>query len=102
MLREAREFGADLELHPRRHEREALEQSLHVRVGNVDTFHPQTAGDFREFPRELRTHVADMVQLLVVVAEKSRIHVRPLTGRLGDGRRTGLEVEVGAQVETHG
>jgi len=76
VLREARELGVDLEVDARRHEREALEQPLDVRIGALERLQPQPARDLRELARELGAHLADVVELAVVVLEQPRIHQR--------------------------
>ena len=73
-LREPRKLRVELQLHARGEKREALEQPFDVRVGNFDAFHAQPAGDLRELAREFRTHLADVLELAVVVSEESRVH----------------------------
>ena len=73
-LREARELGVELELHPAGQEGRALEQSLDVGVVHLDAVDAQPRGDLRELLRELGTHLAQVLQFLVVVAQQSRVH----------------------------
>ncbi len=48
MLREAREFGVDLELDASREEGESFEQALDVRVRTLERIEPQPARDLGE------------------------------------------------------
>ena len=75
VLRELGKLGIDFELYPRGHEREALKQAFDIRVRAVDTFHTKTTGDFRKLAGKLTTHLPNMIQLLVIVAKKSWIHI---------------------------
>src|SRR5690606_12433642 len=64
----------ELELDARRQERETFEQPLDVGIGDLEAFHAEPAGDLRKLARELRAHLADVLQLAVVVAQETRVH----------------------------
>ena len=55
---------------------ETLQQALHVRVGALQAFHAESAGNLREMPGELAPHLLDEGQFPVVMAEQSLIHER--------------------------
>ncbi len=74
-LREARELGVELELHARGHEADAFEQALDVRIGHLQPVHPQPRRNARKLLRELRAHLAQMLQLEVVVLKEPGVHV---------------------------
>src|SRR5690606_40001775 len=75
MLREARELGLELQLHARSEERESLEEPLDIRVRDLRrAVDAEAAGDLRILLGELRAHLAKVVQLALVVAQKARIH----------------------------
>lgn len=78
VLRELRVFRILLVVHARGEEGEALEQPLDVGVDAFAAGHRavqrEPGGDLRMLARELRRGVADVQQLLPVVAEKSGIH----------------------------
>src|SRR5258705_386255 len=73
-LREARELGIELQLDARGEEAEALEQPLDVGVGDLEAVHAEPRGNLRKLLRELRAHLAEMLQLEVVVLQQPRIH----------------------------
>ena len=66
-LREARELGVELELHARGQKADALEQPLDVRIGDLEAAHAEPRGDLGKLLRELGAHLAQMLQLEVVV-----------------------------------
>jgi hypothetical protein len=92
-LREAREFGVELELHARRQETERLDQALDVGVGDLDALHSQAARDLRMRSREFAGGLAHVGELLVVVVQQVRVHGDPLTGL--SAQRTGWISRVG-------
>ncbi len=74
VLHEARLLGFDLQLDARRHEGKAFEQPLDIRVGDLDAVHRQARRDLRKLVRELRAHLAQVAELVVVVAQQARVH----------------------------
>ena len=88
-LRKARELCVETQLHTRRHEGHALEQALDVRVGHFDAVHPESIGDLRKLTSELRAHLAQMLEFLVVVAQQPWIHVVPVSMTPGSSRPVG-------------
>jgi Tat protein secretion system quality control protein TatD with DNase activity len=84
VLGEARELGVDLHLHARGQEGEAFQQALDIRVGALEAFEAEAAGDLRVLDRELAAHLAQVLQLLAVVAQQARVgHVRARQIRTG-------------------
>ena len=74
VLGEHRVLRVELQLHARGKKSEALQQPLDVRVGALETFQPESPGDLGIFARKLAAHLADVLQLAVVVAQQARIH----------------------------
>src|SRR4029450_376742 len=87
-LCEARELRVDLELHARRQEGDAFEQSFDVGIRHFEPVHPQPRRNFRKLLRELRTRLAQVLQLQVVVLEEARIHHATRGGELRSVMRT--------------
>ena len=73
-LGEARKLGVELELHARRQKPDAFEQPLDVGIGDLQPVHAEPGGDLRKLLGELGAHLAQMLQLEVVVLEQARIH----------------------------
>ena len=73
-LREARELGVELQLHARGQKPDAFEQPLDVGIGHLQPVHAEPGGDLRELLGELRAHLAQVLQLEVVVLQEARIH----------------------------
>ena len=73
-LCEAGELGVELQLDASREKRKAFQQALDVGVRDLDAAHAEPSRHLRKLLRELRTHLADMLQLEVVVPEEPRIH----------------------------
>ncbi|MNC85903.1 hypothetical protein D3C83_15230 [compost metagenome] len=73
-LREARELGVELQVDARRHEADAFHQALDVGVGHLQPVHAEARRDLGELLGELRAHLAQVLQLEVVVLEQPRIH----------------------------
>jgi hypothetical protein len=67
-LGEARELGVELELDARGQKGHPFEQALDIRVVHLDAFHAQAPGDLGEGLGELGPHLAEVEELLVVVA----------------------------------
>ena len=103
-LGEARELGVELELHPRRQERESLQQTLDIRVSDLDSAHAEAGSHLGVFLRELLAHFAQVLQLVVVVVGEPRIHLRRSRRRISDFDAARLEVDLGPdqQFERHG
>ncbi len=97
VLREYRLLGFQLELHARGEKRKSFQQTFDIRVGAVDAAHPEPARHFRIRLRELRTHLAHMLQLTVVVMEQARVHDLAGSGRQIES--TGFQVEIGTQIQ---
>ncbi len=73
-LGEARELCVQLELNACRQEAKPLEQPLHVRVGHLDPAHAKAGRDLGVLARELGTHLAQMLELALVVFAQARVH----------------------------
>ena len=83
-LRELRKLGVELELHAGGKVREPLEQPLDERIGarflglGVEG---QTARDLGKLPRELRRHVPQMVEFVVIESQEAAVHREESAGR---------------------
>ena len=103
-LREPRKLCLELQLDARRHEAEAFEQPLDVGIGDLQAAHAKPGGNLRKLLGELGAHLAQVLQLEVVMLQEPRIHGsgRP-RHEIGDLHLAGLEVDFGAhhQFERH-
>ncbi len=101
VLGEHRVLGIELQLDARRQEGEALQQAFDIGIGAFEAFQAKPTGDLRVLARELAAHLADVLQLPVVVAQQSRIH-----GQSAEALRyleaAGFQVHLGLQVEVQG
>ncbi len=73
-LREAREFGVELELHARRQKSDAFEQPLDVGIVHLQPVHPEPGRNLRKLLGELGARLAQVLQLEVVVLKEARVH----------------------------
>ena len=97
-LREGRELRLHLELDAGGQEREAFQQPLDIRVGDLGVGEVEPAGDLRELVRELRAHVAHEGEFVLVVLHQPRVHQRrPTRSQLGDHGHPRLDLDRGLQ-----
>ncbi len=74
VLAEAWKLGVELELDPRGQKSERLEQTLHVWVRTLQRLQAKTARDFGKLARKLPTHLSQILQFAVVVAQQPGVH----------------------------
>ena len=77
VLRDLRILRIELELDPRRKERQSLQQTFHVGIGALESFQPQSPRDLGELTGEFGPHLAHVLQLAMVVFAQSWIHGIP-------------------------
>ncbi len=73
-LREARKFGVQLQLYTTGQESKAFEQTFYVGVGDFQALHTQARCDLREGLRKFGTHLTQVAQFFVVVAQQPGVH----------------------------
>ena len=76
MRDQPRLLGLELQLHPRREEREAFEQPFHVRIGDLHALHPEAPGDLGELCREFGPDLTQVREFVVVEAQEAGVHRR--------------------------
>ena len=74
VLGEIRVARIELELHARREKRDGFDQALDVRVGAIQTVHPEPCRDARIGFGKLRAHAAQVLEFPVVILEETGIH----------------------------
>jgi hypothetical protein len=67
-------LGIELQLHAGGQGREAFEQPLDIRIGDLGPFHAEPRRDLRKLARELGAHLLQVGQLVGVEAEEAWVH----------------------------
>ncbi len=94
----------ELELNARGEKRDALDEPLHIGIGNLETVHAEPRRNLGKLLREFCAHLAQMLQLDVVVLQQARIHHATRAAvRSAIWTTPGLEIDFGAheQLQRH-